>query len=241
MARKNRTDRQTAKLERQKAAMGDTLSPRSSLMNTSRDNAPDSRTIKKTMTTPPDIEALSDLAADSFRARVASAGLPRPKRTISKEPTPPPSPSGGKPTPRAMRKSSERGAALSSDAPSINDGASSTPHRRPGVVSSAAQPSLRRSNTPSASDTPTKNLAPTARSKPTATAPKASPRSAVVPPVMGTGWREPPPAPSLQVPVTKEAIDKKPDSPPKCKKRPDSREARKGPGGSRAFIPWCKK
>lgn len=27
---------------------------------------------------------------------------------------------------------------------------------------------------------------------------------------------------------------------PTCKKRPDSKEARKGSGGSRAFIPWCK-
>lgn len=29
--------------------------------------------------------------------------------------------------------------------------------------------------------------------------------------------------------------------PQTCKKRPDSRVARAGPGGSREFIPWCKK
>lgn len=28
---------------------------------------------------------------------------------------------------------------------------------------------------------------------------------------------------------------------PTCKKRPDSRKAAKGTGGSRDFIPWCKK
>lgn len=30
------------------------------------------------------------------------------------------------------------------------------------------------------------------------------------------------------------------NDPPHCKKRPDSKKARKGGGGSREFIPWCK-
>ena len=34
---------------------------------------------------------------------------------------------------------------------------------------------------------------------------------------------------------------KKRSKPRNCKDRPDSRKARKGSGGSRAFVPWCKK
>ena len=37
------------------------------------------------------------------------------------------------------------------------------------------------------------------------------------------------------------AVDKPATDRPTCKDRPDSAEARKGPGGSRPFIPWCKK
>ena len=39
---------------------------------------------------------------------------------------------------------------------------------------------------------------------------------------------------------TPEKTDKPIQKAPTCKKRPDSRDARKGSGGSRAFIPWCK-
>ncbi|MCT4608865.1 MAG: hypothetical protein N4A70_06625 [Pelagimonas sp.] len=38
-----------------------------------------------------------------------------------------------------------------------------------------------------------------------------------------------------------ENLDGKAKKAPTCKKRPDSAEARKGSGGSRPFIPWCKK
>ena len=37
------------------------------------------------------------------------------------------------------------------------------------------------------------------------------------------------------------AVDKPEPDRPTCKERPDSAEARKGRGGSRPFIPWCKK
>lgn len=240
MARKNRQDRLKSKTERQRAATGDTRSVSSSSTNMSRGNAPGSRIINKNITTPPDLTALSDLAAGSYRVKAANAALPRTKRTLSNDPTPPRSLSGGNST-RPTRNASERGKALSSDAPSINDGASITPPRLRGVVSSTRQQSSRRSSLPQSNALPTTNSGVSARSNATAISPGPSPRQAVAAPAMGIEKPERRPMAVLQPPAPIEALDKAPESPPKCKKRPDSREARKGPGGSRAFIPWCKK
>lgn len=106
-------------------------------------------------------------------------------------------------------------------------GAVSPKRRKPGITTgtiSGLRSSLRtRKPLPSQSITGTGS-----KNKPT---PTASPQRSAA--TTKTSLHEPRLENSLVEPSRK--------LPQTCKERPDSKEARKGSGGSRSFVPWCKK